>query len=349
MKISLLTIWHDGNYGAEMQAYATIKILKQLGHDVEMIDIRLSDKNHLSLRGRIGYYISILSPYYRKFNSFWRKHIPTTRRFRTLKELQDNPPIADAYVVGSDQVWNPTLTKDFRNLYFLDFGDDDVKRISYASSFGTDKWNHDNCTEEIRRLLERFSAISSREISGVEILKEIFNVHAVNVLDPTLLFNGYPELTGKLEETKNLVYYPLSSFPELEKYSNELANRLGLNSYNVNWHKNLSKGVTWNRNSIENWVKDIAEAKFVITPSFHGLAFSLIYHRQFAIIVKNKSLATRITSLLRLLELEDRVYESIEELDNAEPWNNKIDYEKVDKILSTLREKSISFLKEALN
>ena len=135
----------------------------------------------------------------------------------------------------------------------------------------------------------------------------------------------------------------------MEKYSNELANRLGLNSYNVNWHKNLSKGVTWNRNSIENWVKDIAEAKFVITPSFHGLAFSLIYHRQFAIIVKNKSLATRITSLLRLLELEDRVYESIEELDNAEPWNNKIDYEKVDKILSTLREKSISFLKEALN
>lgn len=349
MKIALLTIWHDGNYGAEMQAYATIKILKKLGHDVEMINIRLSDKNKLSLKGKIGYCVTLLSPYYRKFNSFWQTHIPVTQRYHNLKELQDNPPIADAYIVGSDQVWNPALTKDFKNLYFLDFGKSNVKKISYASSFGTDKWNYNEHTAEIKKLLEQFIAVSSRETSGVKILKETFNICAENVLDPTLLFNGYPELTGKLKETKNLVYYPLAAFPELKEYSYKLSKRIGLTPYNANWHNNISKGIIWNRNSIENWVKDIAEAEFVITPSFHGLAFSLLYHRKFAIIVKNKRLATRITSLLNLLDLKERVFESIEELDKAEPWKIEIDYEKVDEILSELRKQSISFLNKSLS
>ena len=119
MKIALLTIWHIGNYGAEMQTYATVKALQSFGHKVEVIDIRLTDVAKISLRGRISKIISIFSPSERKMKSFWRTYIPSSCRFRSLKQLQKNPPKADLYLVGSDQVWNPNIRKKEKFNYFL--------------------------------------------------------------------------------------------------------------------------------------------------------------------------------------------------------------------------------------
>lgn len=347
MRIALLTIWHEENYGAELQAYATSKILRKLGHDVQFIDIRLSDISELSFRGKIGNLLSSLGPSKKKFERFWSKFFVTTIRYHSASELQANPPIADVYMVGSDQVWNPEITRSLSEVFFLNFGPNSVKRISYASSFGTENWAG-NDINEIKQLLHRFHSLSCREKSGVQILKNVFGCTATNVLDPTLLFENYEELTGDLKEENTLVYYPLSSFPQLSSFAEQTAHKLGLSVKNANWQTYICGSAIWDRNSIEGWIKDIAQAKFVITPSFHGLAMSIIHHRQFAVIVANKSRATRMVSLLDSLDLSDRIYSSFEELESAKPWENSIKYDLVDEKLAKLREASINYLQESL-
>jgi hypothetical protein len=348
MKVALLTIWHEYNYGAELQAYATVKILKHLGHDVEMIDIRLSDQIIGSTKKKIVNKIQQLSPYHRKFDSFWRRYIPTTRRFRSLQDIMDNPPVADCYMVGSDQVWNPDITRKFSLLYFLNFGKSETKRISYASSFGVSKWSHNELTAEIKRLLINFVACTCREASGVKILKQNFDIEANRVLDPTLLFDNYEELTGLIHERKTLAYYPLSSDSELEAFAKQLGNELKLTPVDINKKKKLFKNIVWNRPSIEQWVTNIAESQFVITRSFHGLAFSLIYSRQFAIIAVRNDRAIRVLNLLEELGLEDRFFSSVEELNIKRPWEKIIDYEIVGNKLHTLRSASIESLNKML-
>ena len=348
MKIALLTIWREKNYGAELQAYATIKTLQHMGHDVKMIDIRLSDISHPNWKGRIGRFISYFGPSHKKFSNFWKKHIPTTKRYKSIKEIQTNPPQADIYIVGSDQVWNPQLTKDFAKLYFLDFGDDKTKRISYASSFGTAKWNFPNLKDDVRRLLKRFNFVTCREDSGVQILKHEFGIDSKQVVDPTLLLESYNDLTEETEEKETLVYYPLSNDPELNKYSKSLAKRLGLTAINNKQSSTILKIAEWDRVCIAEWVKNIAEAKFVITRSFHGMVFSIIYKRQFAVVAGSNGRSTRLTSLLKLLGLEDRFFESIESLDKAEPWKKRIDYSIITPKLEEIRQKSIEILKNSI-
>lgn len=204
MDIALLTIWHVQNYGAELQSYATIKILEKLGYHVKMINIRLADCSHPNLKGKMSSFLSSFGPGYKKFNDFWTKYIPTTLRYKTIAELQRNPPKADMYIVGSDQVWNPDLTGDFAKLFFLDFGTNKIKRISYASSFGKSEWTHDEIKSDVRKLLLQFSAITCRELSGTELLKKEFSIDAKCVVDPTLLLGDYSELTKSVKESNSL-------------------------------------------------------------------------------------------------------------------------------------------------
>ncbi len=348
MKIELLTIWHEMNYGAELQAYATVKMLQQLGHQVEMINIQLADCHVSNVRGKLANMVSFFGPVSKKYNSFWNKHIPVTRRYHTIDEIQSMPPKGDVYMVGSDQVWNPELTGDFAKLFFLDFGDNNVRRISYASSFGTSEWMAPELTEDVRSLLQRFDHISCRELSGVRILKETFEKESTLVLDPTLLFKNYRELTGSLNQQKSLVFYPLYDDPELGEYASVLAERLHLKLVNNKKTTTVLGKITWDRVGIEEWVKNIAESQFVLTRSFHGLVFSLLYKKPFAIIANRNNRGTRVLNLLEQLGLSDRYYRSFEDCDNAQPWNKVIDYDAVHAKIELLRTKSIDYLKNAL-
>lgn len=348
MKIALVTIWHEKNYGAELQAYATIKVLQRLGNEVKMINIRLEDERCPNLNGRVYNILRWITPGHHKFVNFWKMNFPVTKRYRSITELQNDPPKADIYMVGSDQVWNPDLTKNFSNIYFLDFGLPEVKRVSYASSFGSLDWHHSDLTAHIQKLLSRFSSILCREESGVKLLNDIFHVEASCVLDPTLLLENYRELTRELKEKNTLVYYPLSNDPELESYSQKLASTLHLMPVNNNKIDYIFNSLEWNRVSIEQWIKNIAEASFVVTRSFHGLVFSILHHRQFAIVANNNGLSTRIENLLAKLDLSDRYFTSFEEMDNFKPWQTNIDYQKVESKLKALRNESYLQLKKAL-
>ena len=348
MNISLLTIWHEMNYGAELQAYATIKLLQKQGHQVEMIYILLSDCRKPNLNGKIGNVISHFGPGRRKFVSFWRKYIPVSKRYSTLEQLISDPPKGDIYMVGSDQVWNPDLTGEFAKLFFLNFGDENIRRISFASSFGSSEWSHIKLIDEVKELLHRFSTVSCREQSGIDILKNTFGVEADLVLDPTLLLEDYSELTGTLKRKRSIVYYPLSDDPELMSYARHLSEQLGYQLINNNQSSKILGRFPWDRISIEEWIRNIAESQFVITRSFHGLAFSIIYKRPFAIIANKNNRGTRILNLLEQLGIQNRYYENIEACEEAKPWNQPIDYEAVYGKLIQLRSKSIDYLNIAL-
>lgn len=351
MRIALLTIWHIGNYGAELQAYATYKILQQLGHDVIIIDLREDQSSNESLKTKIARFISKFTLANYKFERFWRKYLPNkTIYYKNIEQLKNTPPQADMYLVGSDQVWNYDITKEKAEVYFLNFGSNNIKRVSFASSFGKNQWNAPSYITEIaQRMFPQFSKISCRETSGLDILKNTFNIEANIVIDPTLLFRGYPEFTGNnIKQRQTLVYYPLSDNEKLCQFSRKIANELGLKPINSNKKIKLTNTIAWNRNSIEKWIRDIAQASFVITPSFHGLAFSLIYKKQFIIINNNinQQRKTRMIDLLERLNLSDRFFESEEDAEIAKPWLKPIDYSKVTPILEQYREESITYLKK---
>ncbi len=345
MRIALFTIWHEMNYGAELQAYATVRALKELGHNVYIIDLRLDDIRSFSFKAKIANFIQRFSPNQKKFRNFWKKNFSNVIRYKTIDELQKNPPEADIYIVGSDQTWNPTIMKSLFDISLLNFGKNEVKRVSYASSFGVNEWIFtEELAKKMKKSLVRFSNISCREKTGCDILKNKFQIDAVNVLDPTLLHSDYSEIINISEEKNEIVYYPLSHDIELEAAAIKLSKKLGLKAKNINKKKCLGNNCVWDRTSIESWLSAISTSKFVLTKSFHGLAFSLIFNRQFAII-NNTNRNSRIKDLLERLGLEDRFFSSFEDFFNSHIWERNIDYKKINVKLDELRYLSWEYLK----
>ena len=342
-----MTIWHVKNYGAELQTYATVKTLQEMGHDVTAIDYRLFEApKRTSLVGRILDYARKYSPENIKFERFWKKHIPASKHYSSYSELKRNVPDADLYLIGSDQVWNPDITKEMALAYFLDFAPTGKTMASYASSFGTDKWTaNEKLTKRVQELLNNFKAVACREKQGVEILKEQFSITATHVLDPTLLRTDYQELIGKIKTKRTLAYYQLSKAPALYKFAVNKAKELGLEFVDINKKTKLTSSFMWNRRSVQQWIQGIAESSFVITHSFHGVAMCLVHHRPFVAIYEKGGRISRLASLLEIAGLQNRLFTSIEDAAASNIWNEEIDWKKVDALLKAEREKSLEYLR----
>lgn len=346
MKIALLTIWHSVNYGAELQTYASVRTLQEMGHEVKVIDFRLGETfRRCSVKGLVSDILHSCAPVKIKFHHFWANHIPSTRHFISLEELKSDPPQADLYIVGSDQVWNPQITKARASAYFLDFVPAGAVMASYASSIGTDKWLGDaELTTIAQQQLVRFKGISCREQQGCKILKDTFGVDAELVLDPSLLHKSYPELTGRIRPNQTLAYYQLAESTALMQFAVNKAQDMGLEFVDVNHHSQLAPTYTWNRRSVGQWIKAIAEAQFVITHSFHGLVLSLLYHRPFVIIYDSGNKASRLVSLLQIVGLESRLFFSIDDASRSDVWKENINWQSVDNKIALHRDRSINYL-----
>lgn len=349
MKIALLTIWREKNYGAVLQAFATIKVLQELGHTVEILDINLGENAKHSFLGRVANIIECFSPSCRKFESFWNNYFPQTVKYASLSEIKTNPPQADIYLVGSDQVWNPDITKSLYSIYFLDFGTDYIKRVSYASSFGVSEWNHSELTEKISQLFQRFNHVSCREKSGVEILRKTFGIKAENVIDPTLLFGKFDSFVNPKQGKRNIVCYPLGDDQELQKCALNLAEKLGMDFVDAFNGKKLFGRIIWNRNSIEEWVSTIANADFVITRSFHGMLFSIMFEKNFVVLANQKGRSARLTDFLETIGLKERFFNSVAEIDKSDILSLPIDYSLIIPKIRALRNQSLSILNSMLN
>ncbi|MBO4602831.1 MAG: polysaccharide pyruvyl transferase family protein [Salinivirgaceae bacterium] len=348
MKIGLLTYHHSSNIGAMMQTYATCRALKEMGHEVVIVDIRQEEDHRQGLGGLASNMIFFVrNQKYKAFkNTFYP---PLTRRYYSVDELRNSPPKVDCFMVGSDQTWNLDISKEIAMAYFLDFGEKTMRRISYASSFGKDYWNSSSSlTEEVNHALHRFNSISVRERTGVQICKDAFGLKAELVVDPTILFDSYPEIISDIPEMKETVCYKLNRTPDFYKRIIDLKQTMGCpirmlnNAYPV-------KGMKYTYPpSVEEWIRRIGGARFVVTDSFHGVVFSLLYQRQFVAIKNNNGRDSRYVDILTELGLENRLFESVEDMIKSHPWDNIINYKEVNFKMEQLRQESWKYLAQAL-
>ena len=336
-KVSLLTIHWGNSYGGTMQTYATVKILQEMGHEVQVINLK-HPKTKLSNLYKKGFSRSRICQdlKFYLFKKFFIGHFTDV-----CYSIEDcKLPDCDIMIVGSDQVWNRDITYPIHKAYFLDFVKG-CKKLAFSSSFGKYVWEEDdNYTSFVKGALLDFDAISVREESGVDICRNIFGISATHVLDPTLVYSNFSTLIKKKKPIKSIYPFLLIKNEETVRICNLVSSYLSLPLYKINRLKNfLGFGPL-------EWLYRIMNSEFIITDSFHGLAFSIIFKKKFIILCADDKKFTRLLSLLKLLHLEDRYVESAEDLQSRlSIIYDNIDYSIVNSILNEERRKAISFLK----
>lgn len=351
MKIGIVTHILGNNYGGLLQNYALQYVLKQLGHQPMTIDftLRQSRRSYIfSLCKQLLWSITKLRhPRLRRSFSnivladFIERYILTTKNvYSYTKDIVDKEKF-DLIIVGSDQVWRPKYVCELENMY-LKFVPDDIKKIAYAASFGVDTWEYNaEQTETCAKYAKRLDAISVREATGVELCRTYLGVNAQHVLDPTILAGAEaykPLLKEKTEEEDYLFAYILDITPEKQSYVESMAKSKGL--------KVIIRGADKNSTlSVEDWLSMIANSSMVVTDSFHGTVFSILFHKEFYSIVNVARGGTRFVSLLSPLGLEHRMGD-VSQLQSLEL--SPVDWKQVDHILDSQRQDSINFLTNAL-
>lgn len=356
MKIGIVTQPLYNNYGGLLQNYALQLVLKRLGHEPKTIDFvgRSSFTRYLlsickqllisvlkCRRPQIRPYVAI--PTFRNpvMADFVNNHIDRTRIVHSYNKKIVSEEHFDAVITGSDQVWRPIYNSYIEDM-FLKFVPDSIKKIAYAASFGVDTWEYNaKLTKRCAKQAKRLDAISVREATGVELCKTYLGVNAQHVLDPTILAGAEaykPLLKEKTEEQDYLFAYILDITPEKQAYVENMAKSKGLKTIIKSADKNATL-------SVEDWLSMIANSSMVVTDSFHGTVFSILFHRDFYSIVNVARGGTRFSSLLSPLGLEHRMGD-VSQFTLTEP--SPIDWQQVDKILDKHRQDSMNFLTNAL-
>lgn len=370
MKISLITILDNVNFGTYLQALATCKTIEKLGHKVEVIRYtRLS----MTPRGR-SYAIlkerGVLRWFKRcvltsnkdtfilrnKNYDFLSKFVNVTNEYIGFDTLQKNPPIADIYLTGSDQVWNSVYNHGIDRSFYLDFAPIGKKRIAYAASIGMPEIpNHDGQREIMKILLEKYCHITVREKSAVSLLKEI-GIKSEVVLDPTLLMSktDWEKIANNFSfniAEDYLLTYSVEYGKEdsyIEYYARKIAKDKGLKIYHVSYSdtKSMPKYAdkVFPRATPDLFLNLMLHASFVVVSSFHGTAFSINFNKEFLTVAPHR-FSTRIESLLDILGLKDRIVRDKNfEIENMEAINYNI----IEQILLKERQRSIDKLKQII-
>lgn len=352
MKIGILTLPLHTNYGGILQAYALLTILKQMNHDVILIDLRGSRiKNALSelIRKKTIHLDKYL-------NDFILKYISKTAARYGLKDtlLQFPSRDYDAIIVGSDQVWRYDYCSPIITRYFLDFvKDGNIKKIVYAASFGTDKWEYDSLqTEKLAELIKDFCAISVREFSGIDMCKDKLRIEASYMVDPTLLLEkeSYLNLVKKKHSLNNscLLSYILDENELTNTVIKKVSTILSCENISINCKEKKVLRMNIKRFlSIEEWIEGFNNCKYVVTDSFHGCVFSIIFNKPFIVIGNEERGMCRFHSLLSIFGLENRMINSLSELTD-DKIQESIDWTKIRDLKKELQEKSFLFLKNSL-
>ena len=364
MKIGIVTHWMAvDNYGGMLQSYALQRYLRNLGHDAYLIRFFIDKKKQQSLSVRIKESLKVwlirfnLFPNSieikkeqqnrklwiakRKFDEFRSKYIALSPKvYNSIYELKNNPPEADIYITGSDQVWAGDLNNPNIWIFYLDFGDETAKRLSYAASFGFSYFPGKD-EEKFKELLNSFDAISVREANGVDICKK-FGFEVSRCVDSTFLLKKEQYISIMSPRKHNETYaffYTVNVSTPGEIYWNVLRDYLsshGIESVVTTGSGYYSAGeifdnALYDYATVEEWISNIYYSKVVITSSFHGIAFSIILNKDFVYLPLKGTAGggnNRIVDLLGLLGLEDRQAHSFEDVKTL--LNKKIDYNSVD-------------------
>lgn len=362
MKIGLLTFHCAQNFGAVLQCYATQEFLKNKGYDVEVIDYRpdyllrpyrLFNVQRLACGNPIKSGINLvkeLIQFPRRCYRQWA-YRKFANKYLTLSDTvtkESIPPYYDTYLVGSDQIWNPRLTKGFDDAYFcrFKFPKDNKRYVAYAASMEVKELSAED-KQYYQEVLSRFDAVSVREDELARLLQPLTSQPVTQVLDPTLMAD--PQIwdafstRSSFSKKKYVVIYQGRSNKASERIAKDIAKQVGGEVYILSTWFSLSRGETHMNISPEQFVDIIRNAACVITTSFHGTAFSIIFNRPFYTIRMNDGADTRSQSLLASLNLQDRMIGT-----DASPLFSAIDYSEANVKLEQLRSRSQQFLLDAL-
>lgn len=383
MKIGIITQPLQNNYGGLLQNFALQRVLISLGHEPITLDWEPKKV------GLIVHFINSIKRFVftiigrkktitrynptkkeqevirRNTDLFIEKNIIKTACIHTSKGFLDAvvENNLQALIVGSDQVWRPRYSGGFFFEMFLNFARHlDIKRVSYAASFGTDSWElSPQQSKKAKALIDRFDLVTVREDSGVRLCKEYLNVEAKHVLDPTLLLEkrDYIDLVNKSSVSKsegNLFYYLLDPSAYKMQFIDEVSQKSGFVPFTVmplhQAGKRSKEDVRLDIENcvylpVENWLRAFLDADMTIVDSFHGMVFSIIFNKPFWVIGNPKRGMSRFSSFLKLLRLEKRMLD-INGLTNISV-NEPIEWDRVNFILDREREKSKLFLIQNLN
>lgn len=354
-EICILTFEFNYNYGAVLQAYALSEKLKEFGYTPVILNRGWKDyiNNRIKLKDipgyLMGYFITL-----RHFYRFKRKYLRLSKPIRNREEELDFCSQFKTVIVGSDQIWNDEIFESMGCHYFAECFPISTKRIAYAVSFGKDSFRIPILyKKKILDLLSDFESISVREYSGKLILKKL-GFDSTFVLDPTFLISSecYPVKSGK-DKNKYICKYFLDEDEEKDNILKKIASYFNLpirNNYlNRDFNIPIIRRIVNNKYpSVEKWLYNIKNAQFVVTDSYHGMIFSLIFKKQFIVVKNPKRGNARFESLLKLLFLENRLIKSASEL-NEELLNNRIDFQKIGSIIEKYRIDSLNYLYSELN
>lgn len=380
-KIGLCVCYDTKNFGSQLQVLATQKAVEELGYDYEVIRYKkkmtpvfifqslprlfnpyfvkgkirnMKKKNAIKKNEDIAKQVSIRN---KRFDIFVDKYFhKLSEPYVGYDALKENAKKYDGVLTGSDQLWLPgNLGSHF---YTQEFVPDDVNKVAYATSFGVGSipWYQKKRT---RRYLNRFQYLSSRELQGSRIIKELTGKESITVADPTLLFSGEEWnnyiANKKVVDGKYIFCYFLGDNSKHRDISEELKAKTGLEIVTIPFLDNfVERDMTFGDKRMydvdaADFVNLIRNAEYILTDSFHGSVFSILNHKKFVTFNRfmdnsKDSRNSRIDSLCELLGLSERRYNS----DIFETVNKEIRYEEVDKRVEKLKLDSKTYLCNAL-
>ena len=364
MKVKTITCHDVYNAGASLQAYALQHYLETCGHQVEIIDYKpgyLSSHYSFTAISTPRYDKPVLRELYilshfpgrlknllegkkKKFDNFTRDFLRLTeKRYSNSDELRADLPDADCFVAGSDQIWNPVLPNGKDPSFFLVFAPKDVRKISYSASFATEDMSDDS-KKRMRPWIERLDAVSVRESSGVEILRSM-GVSGVATCDPVFLINA--------EEWKSMAVERLYDNPYVLIYDFDRNLKIEEKALRIAEEKNADiVSVFRAHNKTIKTVHSVGPREFlslvlyadaIVSNSFHAVAFSLIFHKEFYVKKRVESLNARLTDLLADVDLLGRMFD-----DNDAPEVKKIEWNAVNEKLKSKISFSEKYLMNAI-
>ena len=386
MKIGVLTHWESNdNYGQQLQCWALQHYLRAQGHDAFLIRcekqaiykkkstakrikrflknailwlVRNTPMGNIKKLHNLCVKLCGRDVVLRRFDMFREEQLSMTKIYHSYEELKKNPPFADIYSAGSDQIWNLDLPLDWWEIAFLQFGKEDAKRISYAPSMP-----FPNPTDEqislLKKYLASYSAISTREQSSTDLIQSLDYKSEV-VLDPTLLLSAddYRGLYKLCATKPNVFIYSLNytdtneiPIDNIKQYANENGMDVIVTpSSGYTPACELFSGVTYEYPTIPNWLQRINSTEFLVTSSFHGIVFAILMHRPFLftpLIGQYERGNIRATELLTKLNISDRIWDRKTRVE--EYVKKDIDWVSVDAQLHKMRAESLNYLNNAIN
>lgn len=336
-KLLILTFDWSLNYGATLQAYALQQTIKKMGIHVDVL-------RYAPLR-------NIFNDCLDTRELFRKKYLSRTKECYTETGLKEILRKYDGVIIGGDQVFRnfSWYEKDLPLLrYYGDFISGKKLIASYAASFGLDYFDGDDYLKsEVKKLLNRFDKIAVREKSGTEILKNTFKLNGTEVLDPVFLLSSekYAEL---IDDKKNITpeddyiaYMYLGEDNGKEDVNTHLLNSINLKFVNINWNSEKDY------NTVEQWLNYIRNSKFVITDSFHCVAFAIIFKKPFIVVKRDFGGNVRIDNILEKFNLQYCARNSLEDI-TANDLNLTINYDNVYKIIEREKQLSLDYLKSII-